>query len=320
MGFVRRALLVVSALVALAFAGEAAAEEVVLYDDQERSITFDVRAEGVDVEWYAALLRQAPHADEISRVRIELVTRTELAETCGREARGCYDRNVITVPAVESDENAHTLVHEYGHHVDASRGVAGQREPNGSSTWWSARGMARLVELRSVYRGYVRGWDRSIAEIFAEDYVQVARPGSGYRISWLQGPNATVRASILHDLGLGPKPAPAKPPGLKPLSFQRRGTLAPRRASTVPFGLLGPGRRVRATVTVAGAAAGGVRARLELRCDGRRISTRTLATGTRVVSIDRPNLGPAERCTVTVTNTGAAARTFALTVRLSVAL
>lgn len=315
----RRAALVV-AMLSLAFAGQAAAEDVVVDDGEGRSITFDVRAEGVDVEWYAALLRAAPHADEIATVRVALVSRAQLTEECGAEARGCYSRGRITVPAVQTDVNAHTLVHEYGHHVDASRGVAGQREPNGSSTWWRARGLARLVELRSVYRGYVRGWDRNIAEIFAEDYAQLARPGGPFRIGWLEGPSEAVRAAILHDLGLGPEPAPAKPPGLKPVSFERRGTLAPRRGATVPFGLLGPSRRVRATVTVAGAAAAGVRARLELRCDGRRISSRTLATRTRVVSIDRPNLGPAERCTVTVTNTGAAARRFELTVRLSVAL
>ena len=316
----RRALLLVTAFLSLAFAGEAAAEEVVLSDDQSRSIRFDVRAEGVDVEWYGALLRAAPHADEISTVRIDLVTPAELVETCGRSASGCYRRNVITVAAEESEANAHTLVHEYGHHVDASRGVAGTREPNGSSTWWRARGAARLVELRSIYHSYVRGWDRNIAELFAEDYARLARPASEHRIPWLEEPNESVLASILHDLGLGPEPTITTPPQLKPVSFTRRGRLAPSRSVAVPFGLLGSGRRVRATVEFAGATAAGVRARLELRCDGKLISTRTLATRTKVVSIDRPGLGPAESCTVTLTNTGGAARAFALAVRLSIVI
>jgi hypothetical protein len=315
---VRRALLLVSAFLSLAFAGEAAAEEVVVPDDQGRSIQFDVRAEGVDVEWYAALLRAAPHADEISTVQINLVTPTELAERCGQEAAGCYGRRVITVAAAENEANAHTLVHEYGHHVDASRGVADVREPNGSSTWWRARGMARLVAIRSAFHGYVRGWDRNIAEIFAEDYARVARPADRHRIPWLEEPNEPVLAAILHDLGLGPEPEITTPPGLKPLSFARRGRLAATRSVAIePFGLLGPGRRVRATVEVAGASAPGVRARLELSCDGRRISTRTLAKGMKVVSIDRPNLGPAENCTVSLTNTSRAARTFALTVSVA---
>jgi hypothetical protein len=315
-----RALLLVSAILALLFAGEAAAEEVVVADDQGRSIRFDVRAEGVDIEWYAALLRAAPHADEVSTVRIELVTRDELVETCGRQASGCYGRSVITVPAAETEANAHTLVHEYGHHVDAARGVAGAPEPNGSSTWWRARGMARLVALRSVYRTYVRGWDRSIAEIFAEDYAQLALPGNPHRIPWLEGPSESVLAAILHDLGLGAEPAITAPPQLKPVVLPRSGRLTQGRSVAVQFGLLGPGRRVRATVEVAGASAAGVRARLALRCAGRQISTRTLAKGMRVVSIDRPNLGPATECTVTLTNTGRAARAFTLTVRLTVAL
>ena len=186
---VRRALLLVSVFLSLAFAGEAAAAEVVVPDDQGRSIRFDVRSEGVDVEWYAALLRAAPHADEISTVRIDLVTPAGLVETCGRSASGCYSRRVITVAAEETEDNAHTLVHEYGHHIDASRGVAEAREPNGSSTWWRARGMARLVELRSAFHSYLGGgWARNVAEIFAEDYAQLARPGDPHRIPWLEDP------------------------------------------------------------------------------------------------------------------------------------
>ncbi len=316
----RRAFLLVTACVSLAYAGEAAAAEVVVPDDQGRSIRFEVRDETVEVEWYAALLRAAPHADEISTVRIDLVTPAELAERCGRQAAGCYGRRVITVAAAETEANAHTLVHEYGHHVDATRGVAGAREPNGSSTWWRARGIARLVELRSAYHGYVREWDRNIAEIFAEDYTRLARPGSRHRIPWLEEPNESVLAAILHDLGLGPEPTISTPPQQKPLVRVRSGRLAPRRSVAVPFGLLGPDRRVRATVEVAGAAASGVRARLELRCDDTLISTRTLARGMKVVSIDRPNLGPAENCAVTLTNTSGAVRTFALSLRLSVAL
>ena len=317
---VRRALLLVTVLLSLAYAGEAAAEEVVLADGEGRSITFDVRAENVDVEWYAALLRAAPHSDEISTVRIDLVTPAELDERCGGDALGCYARKVIVVAAAESDTNAHTLVHEYGHHVDASRGVADAPEPNGSSTWWRARAMARLVELGSVYRSYIRGWDRSIAELFAEDYARLARPGSRHRITWVEEPNEAVLAGILHDLGLAAEPTITVPPQLKPQLISGRGRLAPKQSATRPFSLLGPGRRVRATIEVAGATAPGIRARLQLRCDGRTIATRTLARGMRVVSIDRPNLGPAESCAITVTNTGGAARAYTLSVRLTVAL
>ena len=164
--------------------------------------------------------------------------------------RGCYGRRVITVAAAETEENAHTLVHEYGHHVDASRGVADAPEPNGSSTWWRARGMARLVELRSAYQGYVRGWDRNIAEIFAEDYARLARPGQPAQDHMARG---AERGGARRD---PPRPRAwarsrrsRRPPQLKPVSETRRGRLAPGRTVAFdPFGLLGSGRRVRATV------------------------------------------------------------------------
>ena len=314
----QRLLVLLVAVASLAFVGEAAADPVVATDDQGRTITFDVKAEGVDVEWYAGLLRTAPHGNEISTVRIDIVTFDELARICGREASGCYTQNVITVPAAQTDGNADTVLHEYGHHVDRTSPVASAREPNGTSTWWRARGMQRLVLQGSVYRSYVRGWDRSIAEIFAEDYARLARPESQYSIRWLDEPTQTILASILFDLGLGPEPAITPPPALKPVSISRQGTLAPTRAAAIPFGLLGPGRRVQATATFAGAAEKGVRARLEIRCDGRRIALKTVASGKTRVTLDQRNLGPAEECTATLTSASTARRAYTLNVRLSI--
>ena len=252
----RRALLLVSVLLSLAFAGEAAAEEVVVADDQGRSIRFDVAPRASTSEWYAALLRAAPHADEISTVRIDLVTPSELAETCGSEAAGCYGRRMITVAAArDRGERAHARAR-----VRASRrrvpGVADAREPNGSSTWWRARGMARLVELRSAYHGYVRGWDAQHRRDLRRG-LRAARAAGRPAPDRLAGePNDAVLAAILHDLGLGPEPAITRPPQLKPVSETRRGRLAPGRTIAFdPFTLLGSGRRVRATVEMPGSSA-----------------------------------------------------------------
>lgn len=254
----RRLLALLSLLASLALAGEATAAEVVLADDEGRPIRFDVRVEGVDTEWYAALLRAAPHGDEIATLRIDVVSVDELQSICGRGAGGCYSRDVMVVPAGRDAQVAHTFLHEYGHHVDRSRPVDGVPEPNGAPEWWRARGMAELVRL-------------------------------------------------------GPAPAPtATPPALKPVSIERRGTLAGRRRVAIPFGLLGPGRSVRATATIA------ARATLEICCNGARVALKTLSAATRTVTIDRRNLGPAE-CTATLTNTGAAPRAFSLLVRLTIA-
>ena len=307
----RRMLLLLALAVSLGYAGEAAAAEVVLTDNEGRSIRFDVRVEGVDAEWYAAYLRAAPHGDEISTVTIRLVSWDELRSSCGSGAAGCYVRNRMTVPAEQSDESAHTLVHEYAHHLDRSTSVSGEQEPNGTPQWWRARGMDELVQLGSVKRDYGLGWSRSIAEIFAEDYARLALGATRHKITWLGEPDETVLAAIKADLGLGPPPAVVRPPTLKPVSIDRSGILFPRERATISFGLLGPGRRVTATATLAG------RASLEIRCAGGRVALQTMPAGKAKVVIDRRNLGPAE-CTATLTSTSRSRRAYTLVVRLSV--
>src|SRR6186713_296659 len=198
---VRRLVLLLSVLAALAFSGEAMAAEVLSQDNEGRTIHFDVAVDGVDAEWYAALLRAAPHGNEISTVTIDIVSWDVVHSTCGRDASGCYARNTITVAAEENDDNAHTVVHEYGHHLDRSTPVTGVREPNGTPVWWRARGMERLVRVSSVATSYVLGWERSIAEIFAEDYAQLALGDGDYNIGWLPSPDATVLAAVKFDLG-----------------------------------------------------------------------------------------------------------------------
>ena len=74
----RRPLLLFALFASLVFAGQAGAAEIVLADNEGRSIHFDVHVDGVDAEWYAALLRAAPHRDEISTVRVDIVSWDEL--------------------------------------------------------------------------------------------------------------------------------------------------------------------------------------------------------------------------------------------------
>ena len=314
----RRLLLLLSVFASLIFSGEGLAGEVLLPDDQGRTIHFDVRVDGVDAEWYAAVLRAAPHGNEISTVEIDIVSWDEMHTTCGRNASGCYSRNKMVVPAEQSDENAHTLVHEFGHHLDRSTPVTGVGEPNGMPEWWRARGVAELVRLRTVATSYILGWDRSIAEIFAEDYAQLALPGSSFNIMWLDGPDETVLAGLRADLGLGPPPETVHPPVIKPVRLSRDGNLAPRRKTAIPFNLLGPNRRVTATATFAGAAEKGARATLEVRCAGKRVALKTLRHGKTAFAIDQRDLGPAD-CTATLTSTSGSTRSFTLVVRLSIA-
>lgn len=311
----RRLSLVLAVLGALLLAAPAAAEIVHAQDREGRTITFDVQAPGVDVEWYAELLRNAAHGDEISRVTIRIVAFDDLRMICGAGAGGCYRGTVragrIVVPAGRGAVIAHTLVHEYGHHVDASHPVAGVREPNGTPGWWQARGMAALLREGSVSHTYSLGWERSIGEVFAEDYVQLHLQ-TPYRIGWLSAPDEPVLAALRADLENAPAaPAPAQ---TTPVVVVRRATLAPRSASSVPYQLLGPGRRVTFTARLSVVPAG-AQARMEVRCRNGSVTGRALVRG-HVTTMDLRNRGPAV-CQAVVRNTGRTRVTFASTLRLS---
>jgi hypothetical protein len=218
----------------------------------------------------------------------------------------------MVVPAGRNRRIAHTVIHEYGHHVDWSRRHSNLEEPNGTPLWWKARGMAELVSLQSVRDRYQIGWNRSIAEVFAEDYAYT-NLGGGYRISWLRPPSRTVQQAIRADLGLAPRPAiTTTRPDLRPVVISRAGTLDPSDRVAVDFGLLGPNRVVR----LAGSFPGGGSGRIEVTCDG--ATSRRLLSATRpAVTLELPRAGPAQ-CRASIANTGAQPEPFRFTVRLTI--
>jgi hypothetical protein len=308
----------VLAVLAAVFAGPAAAREVVLRDADGRAIHFDVRAD-VDVGWYAGLLRRAAHANEIERVTVRIVDWRELRERCGPGAAGCYarrkgNRGLMTVPAGRSNELAHTVVHEYGHHVDASRRHSNLDEPNGTPLWWKARGMAKLVELRSVRDRYEIGWSRSIGEVFAEDYAYT-NLRRGYRIAWLHPPSGTIQQAIRADLGLAPRPTIVETtPAFRPVVITRQGRLPAGERVAVDFGLLGPSRRIRLEGAFPGSRTSG---RIAVTCEGGPDGARPLDAARRAATLIVPSAGPGQ-CRASIANTGSVAQRFRFTVRLTV--
>jgi len=309
-------LVILGLLVALASAPAAAAEIVTTQDHVGRQISLDVRAPNVDVEWYAERLRNAAHGDEIQRVTFLIVSEAELRQVCGSGAAGCYSRSGsarITVPAGTSEAVTHTLLHEYGHHVDAARGVAAAaREPNGSASWWEARGIAQLLAEGKVSHTYSLGWERSIGEIFAEDYAQLHLE-TPFGIDSLDPPSEAVRAALRKDLENVPAtPTPAAP---KPaVVITRAGTLHSSATVSIPFELLGPGRRVTFSAKTRSARA---RVRMELRCSDGRTAARLLTGKRRTATIDLRELGPA-RCTVAVRSLGPVQAPYSARVRLAI--
>jgi hypothetical protein len=311
--------LLVATVAATAFATGASAEIVSRQDTQGRPITFDVQAQGVDVDWYAALLAAAAHGNEVSTVTIRIVPESRVAGLCGAAAAACYTQTrtggLIVVPAGKDLRVASTFLHEYGHHLDRSWTVPGVRELNGTPVWWQLRGMAQLLAQGQVAFDYSRGWSRATGEIFAEDYAYI-HVGYQYSIPWLLPPDDALKTALLSELGGQQGPLP-ETPAAGPLVITRAGTLAARRTQTVPFGLLGPGRRVTFTVTLGGAQRKGSRARAEVICAGKRVSSRAFTRTIRTRTLDVPNLGPAE-CTARIVSTAPVRLTYSARLRLAI--
>lgn len=320
----RRALVALLAVLAAALvsAAVARAELVVKRDAAGRPINFDVLAPGVDVDWYAALLSNAAHGDEISDVTIRIVPQSDIGAACGAGAAACYQQRhglrTITVPAGQSDSIAATVLHEYGHHVDSAWSVSGVGEPNGTPVWWASRGMAALLASGTVAFDYSLGWSRSIGEVFAEDYSYI-QTGRSYSIPWLAPPDDALKAALLAELGgatvTPPAAAPTTP--IRPVTVSRSGTLAAGARRTIPFQLLGPGRRVTVTAAVSpvrrSQTAGG---RIEVVCNGSVVQTRAVVAG-RTSTLDLPGLGPAT-CDAALVSTSTTRQRYSVRLRLAV--
>jgi hypothetical protein len=295
---VKRLLVTIVALVlTLVVAAGASAAIVTTADLQGRPITFDVRAPNVDTNWYADVLRATAHGNEISDLTIRIVPDQQIDGLCGSEAAACYthvgSRPTIMIPAGKNQFIEGTLVHEYGHHIDASTPNPGIPELNGIPVWWQDRGMAALLASQQVAFDYSLGWSHSIAEIFADDYAYIhVGPTYHYGITWLSPPDDKLKADMFAALGSPPEPLPAAPN--TPLVVDRVGTLTPHDTKSVPFGLLGPGRRVTFKATVSRASRKGVRARIQVLCNGTVAGTRTLSKGQKTRTLVLPNMGPGD--------------------------
>jgi hypothetical protein len=317
----RRLLAALFAALAVAVAAATGADAAIVtaQDTQGRTITFDVRAATVDTDWYAAVLRASAHGDEISGVTVRIVPEPDIERLCGgAEAAACYTGRrgapTIIVAAGKSAGLASTLLHEYGHHLDMAWRVPGVPELNGTPVWWNMRGMASLLSRGQVAFDYSRGWSHSVGEVFAEDYSYI-HTGSRHAIPWLGPPDDTLKAAMFAELGAPPTGLPDSPE--VPLVITRRGTLAARATYNIPFGLLGPGRRVTYTATLSRPQRKGVRARALVVCDGRVVASQPFGRGRATRTLDIPNLGPAE-CQARVTSTVPVRLTYNLRLRLAI--
>lgn len=281
-------------------AGPAAAALTTHGDGQGNTIVVDNRTKGGQPAKYAQILAETTHGDEINDVTIRIVSRAQLNRECHPSALACYGaeprmRPLIFVPPIPASKLKSTLVHEYGHHVDQAY-THRSNAPNGldgTPRWWSARGISARLNKRKIAWDYRRGWDRSLVEIFAEDFA-VTNLGSAadFDIPWLGRPNSRVKAALNKDL--------RDPVGLTRrhvgVAWLRKGT-----SRTVPFRLTGS-RKV--TIITAVRNPGGKRPiESVLTCNGVERGRATATTsGTGVIRAGR--VAAKAECEVTYTSKG----------------
>ncbi len=207
----RSLVILVVSLTALLSAQAAGAAIVTRHDNAGRVVTFDVRAHGVEVGWYAGVLRRAVHGDEIETARIRIVPRSRISRLCeGEWTQSCYEGDekggVLVIPAGPPSEVAHLLLHEYAHHIDMARSNFLYTDKPWAPSWWAARGVKAALAGGRMSLTYSLGWERAVGELFAEDYVQL-NLRSRYYIRWLDPPGAAVKAALRRDLRANPVPA-----------------------------------------------------------------------------------------------------------------
>jgi hypothetical protein len=308
-----------AAALALPTAGSAAS--VAHTDAQGRSINFNVAAPGANPAAYADILRSAAHGDEISTVTITISTEAAVSRRCGATAEACYlwtrdsdglRSGEIVIPVWPKDLAREVLLHEYAHHLDASSVVqAGAQVFDGTPRWFQARSMAAHIAAGRVAWMYSAGWQRTIGEIFAEDYV-VLHEGSGgrHRIDWLGRPGAGVLSAMASDLGVPAPSARTDERAAAARSLNRRirqrayRGVVRRNARRV---LRAPRTRGAKRIVVSGRLRGAraARAVVRIRCGSRTVARARRAAGS---SLRISKAIPAGRCRVIVAARGGAVK------------
>ena len=317
-------------------AGTASAQPFDLRDGDGRVVHFDApdqAAANALGQTVSALI----HGNEVSAVAIRVVSPSAVAATCGADAAGCFQttsRGASTIVVPTGDRGSDVLTHEYGHHIEQSRRKSFTALGSGVPTWWRARGVDALLQAGQVARDYALGWERSISEVFAEDYAALNGSTRRWRMM-VEAPTPDILAALRADL-VGAAPSPAAPtPGTPapapvgaspppaagassgsvqtPNEVRTRGRLAPGGKSAFPFTVPGAGNGIVVGIRLAGRSKG-ASARADIRCGGKPLGGKA-GRIKRPISFRVAGPGPAA-CTLVVSRASAPIG-FSATVRVT---
>jgi hypothetical protein len=184
-------------------------------DASGRVITIDSTVPAFDLTAAANVLNSTFHGAEISNVVIHVKTLAEIATICGdKQALACYQPS-NTVPghgelwfAADDTDWIHSLVHEYGHHMDNQianleqlhqygRGGGCYVDSDGTRDWFFERIGASNTSGTFTCDG--SDWEHLLPELFAEDFV-VLNGIHNWQLSSAQEPNSRQLKAMKYDL------------------------------------------------------------------------------------------------------------------------
>lgn len=182
-----------------------------LTDPHGHVITIGTSIPGLDLRPIAAILAGTLHGDEVASVRLIVVSAADVGRECGggEGVLACYipDGRARTsgeiVVGHDEPDLVHSLVHEFGHHVDGQYDNltpvgACLRSNDGTRRWFFERERVDSIR-RKTGCSPSTPYRRLLGEVFAEDYAAL----NGI-VDWLlpvvKPPAPSVLAALAADL------------------------------------------------------------------------------------------------------------------------
>jgi hypothetical protein len=154
-------------------------------DPHGHSIRLGTSEPGADLRSIAEILAGTVHRGELNRLEVLVMRLSQVPGECGGPPGtiGCYlslasSRAGLMVVGYDDSDLVHTIVHEYGHHMDKqlvnlSHITTCGRGEDGSRRWVFAREARDRVFANTGCAGYAP-YERLLGELYAEDYSVLA--------------------------------------------------------------------------------------------------------------------------------------------------
>jgi hypothetical protein len=184
-------------------------------DTSGNSFSIDTAVPGYDLNQPANVLNSTVHKSEIRKLSVHVITLSQMTQTCGNnQAVACYRAMAGGYGelwyAADDDDWVHSLVHEYGHHIDNQLANIAQLKAygygkgcttssDGSRDWFFLRISGSNTTDANKFYCSGTDWEHLLPELYAEDFV-VLNGIVGWQLSSAQPPDADQLKGLEYDI------------------------------------------------------------------------------------------------------------------------